>query len=81
MERAVILSMGGEREVRFPEEGKSVLSQLSSDYPTLDEIQRRYIQQVLDKTSGKLGGSGGAAEILGIKRTTLQNRMKKLGLR
>ena len=46
----------------------------------LDEMQRRYIQQVLEKTSGKIGGSGGAAEILGMKPSTLYDRMKKLGI-
>jgi transcriptional regulator with GAF, ATPase, and Fis domain len=48
---------------------------------TLDEMQRRYIRQVLEKTGGKIGGPGGAAEVLGMKRTTLSDRMKKLGLR
>ena len=55
--------------------------QLFYDYPTLDEIQRGYIREVLEKTGGKIGGPGGAADLFGIKRTTLQNRMKKLGLR
>jgi transcriptional regulator of acetoin/glycerol metabolism len=35
---------------------------------------------ILKETSGKLNGPGGAAEILGMKRTTLYTRMKKLGL-
>ncbi len=48
---------------------------------TLDEMQRRHIQHVLDTTGGKIGGPGGAAEILGMKRTTLNKRMKRLGLR
>lgn len=43
------------------------------DLPTkLEEVQRRYIQGVLDRT--------GAAELLGRKPTTLQSRMKKLGV-
>jgi transcriptional regulator with GAF, ATPase, and Fis domain len=48
---------------------------------TLDEMQRRNIQHVLDMTGGKIGGPGGAAEIIGMKRTTLNKRLKKLGLR
>ncbi|MCK5783716.1 MAG: hypothetical protein KAH06_04675, partial [Desulfobacterales bacterium] len=51
------------------------------DLPTLDEIQRRYITFTLEKTGGKLSGPGGATEILGMKRTSLYNRMKKLGIR
>lgn len=51
------------------------------DCPTMDQMQRRYIKYVLETTGGKLGGQGGAAEILGMKRTTLINRMKKLSLR
>jgi transcriptional regulator with GAF, ATPase, and Fis domain len=48
---------------------------------TLDEVQRRHSQHVLHTTGGKIGGPGGAAEILGMKRTTLNKRLKKLGLR
>ena len=81
VERTVPLSMGVELEFRLPEEEMTVSGSLFSDYPTLDEMQRRYIQQVLEKTGGKIGGTGGAAEILGMKRTTLNDRMRKLGLR
>jgi len=81
MERAMILSTGEELEFRLPAEGMRVSGQLFSDFPTLDEMQRRYIQQVLEETGGKIGGRGGAAEILGMKRTTLNDRMRKLGLR
>ena len=81
MERTMVLSMGGEPEFRLPARGMSIPGQLFSDYPTLDEIQRRYIQQVLEKTDGRIGGPGGAAEILGMNRTTVNHRMRKLGLR
>ncbi len=81
VERTVLLSMGEELEFRLPEEEMNLSGGLFSDFPTLDEMQRRYIEQVLEKTGGKIGGPGGAAEILGMKRTTLNDRMKKLGLR
>ncbi len=48
--------------------------------PTLDEVQRRHIRHVLDITGGRLYGTSGAAALLGLKPTTLQSRMKKLGL-
>ncbi len=53
---------------------------LLSDMPTMDELQRRYINYVIEKTNGKMSGTGGASEILGMKRTTLYTRMKKLGV-
>ena len=81
VERTVLLSMGEGLEFRMPAEEMNISGNPFSDYPTLDEIQRRYIQQVLEKTGGKIGGPGGAAEILGMKRTTLNDRMRKLGLR
>ena len=51
------------------------------DFPSLDEIQRRYINVVLNKTNGKMTGPGGAVNILGMKPSSLYARMKKLGLR
>jgi transcriptional regulator with GAF, ATPase, and Fis domain len=52
-----------------------------NDMPAFDEIQRRYIQMVLNKVNGKISGNGGAAEILKMKYSTLYAKMKKLGLR
>ena len=48
-------------------------------YP-LDEMERRYIAKVLEKTEGVVAGERGAARILGMKPTTLYSRMKKLGI-
>ena len=59
---------------------KATFGDIFTDEITLDELQRRYIKYTLDKTGGKMGGSGGAAELLGMKRTSLYTRMKKLGL-
>jgi PAS domain S-box-containing protein len=47
---------------------------------TLDEVQRRHIRKILDVTGGKISGSGGAAEVLGLKPTTLRSRMERLGM-
>ena len=47
---------------------------------TLDEMQRQHIRAVLQQTGGRVRGRHGAAEILGMKPTTLDNRMKKLGV-
>ena len=47
----------------------------------LQDLERRHILDVLEKSGWRLTGEGGASEILGLKRTTLQSRMKKLGIK
>ena len=47
---------------------------------TLDEVQRDQILRVLEHTAGRIRGNGGAAEILDILPTTLESRMKRLGI-
>ena len=81
MERAVLLSGHGELDLNLPSERKNIPTTQFEDLPTLEEVQRRYISFVMEKTNGKFSGPGGASEILGMKRTSLYNRMKKLGLR
>ena len=49
-------------------------------YP-LDEMEKRYITKVLEKTGGVVAGERGAARILGMKPTTLYSRIKKLGIK
>ena len=51
------------------------------EFPTLQEMEKKHIQRALDVSRGKIYGPGGAAELLGMKPTTLQSRMKKQGLR
>ncbi|MEE9275414.1 MAG: sigma 54-interacting transcriptional regulator [bacterium] len=48
---------------------------------TLEEHERRYILRVLKDTNGVVSGERGAARVLGMKPTTLQSRMRKLGIR
>lgn len=48
---------------------------------TLAENERLHIQKVLKATEGRIYGDGGAAEILGLPPTTLQSRMKRLGVK
>jgi transcriptional regulator with GAF, ATPase, and Fis domain len=47
---------------------------------TIEEVERAHIEKVLAECDWKIRGKGGAAEHLGLKRTTLQSRMKKLGI-
>jgi formate hydrogenlyase transcriptional activator len=53
---------------------------LSSNATTLEEIEREAIARALHFCNGVVGGPHGAAKRLGMKRTTLQARMQKLGL-
>jgi formate hydrogenlyase transcriptional activator len=48
--------------------------------PTLHTAEREHILRVLRETAGQIGGSDGAAARLGLKRTTLNSKMKKLGI-
>jgi formate hydrogenlyase transcriptional activator len=47
----------------------------------LEAIERRHIVAVLERVGWRVSGKGGAAEILGLKRSTLNSKMKKLGIR
>ncbi|MEN8244222.1 MAG: sigma 54-interacting transcriptional regulator [Thermodesulfobacteriota bacterium] len=81
IERTVLLSMDGELELDLSPLRKSVAKDQFADLPSFDEVQRRYIRYILDRTNGKIGGADGAASIMEMNRCTLYNRMKKLGLR
>ena len=47
----------------------------------MEEVERAHIKMVLEACDWKILGKNGAAEYLGLKRTTLQSRMKKLGIK
>jgi transcriptional regulator with GAF, ATPase, and Fis domain len=81
MERATLLSTGPQFELILPERGSEASPSIIGDTPTMEELQRRYINLIIEKSNGKISGPGGAAQILGMKRTSLYTRMKKLGLR
>jgi formate hydrogenlyase transcriptional activator len=80
IERAMILSEGAELDVRgsLPSTGGGGAG---AGVRTLEDIQREYIRLVLEQTGGRVSGDGGAAELLGMKPTTLEARMRKLGIK
>jgi transcriptional regulator with GAF, ATPase, and Fis domain len=80
LERAVLLSGDNQLELNLPSEVKGKEDHPFADFPSLKEVQRRYIRDVLKRTGGKIAGPGGAAEILGMKRTSLYARMRTLGM-
>lgn len=79
VERAVILSPGPELRVPLAEL-KPEAEGASKGATTLEAAEREHILRVLRETNWVVGGPSGAAAQLGMKRTTLQSRMKKLGI-
>jgi formate hydrogenlyase transcriptional activator len=79
VERAVILSPGPELRVPLAEL-KRVTVTASGGAKTLEAAERDHILNVLKETRWVVGGPFGAAARLGMKRTTLQSRMKKLSI-
>ena len=68
-------------------QGRPVVTPLGAPPPvalagltTLAEHERRYLVEVLRTVGGRIYGPGGAAQILGLPPSTLQSRMKKLGV-
>ncbi|WP_375771642.1 sigma 54-interacting transcriptional regulator [Archangium gephyra] len=89
LERATILSrkaeLGAEAfdlPIRLPGAKAAVEAPplVEGAVPTLEEVQRQHILRVLTLTQGRIYGPGGAAALLGLKPSTLQSRMKKLGI-
>jgi len=78
IERSVILSQGP--ILRVPLVELNLATEDSHSDSTLESLQRENIIRVLRETGGVLGGPRGAAARLGLKRTTLQYKMQKLGI-
>jgi formate hydrogenlyase transcriptional activator len=83
IERAVILSPGP--ELRVPEIEMLSITDTPADHATspltsLKNAERETILRVLQECRWRIGGTNGAAARLGIKRTTLLSRLKKLGI-
>jgi len=83
IERAVILSRGTELQIslnEFKQRTKAVSVGVSSSSSTLEQAEREHILRALGETSWVIGGRAGAAARLGMKRTTLQSLMRRLGI-
>jgi formate hydrogenlyase transcriptional activator len=78
IERSVILSEGTILNVPLSEL-RPVYAGARHD-ATLESLEREHIVQTLRETGGVISGSHGAAARLGMKRTTLQSRMQKMGI-
>jgi len=75
-------------DLRSAGEFETLIAEISGRFVTLppEEIDEavtaalEHIQAVLEQTGWRIRGAGAAAEILGLKPTTLESRMKKLGI-
>jgi transcriptional regulator with GAF, ATPase, and Fis domain len=77
IEHAMIVSRGKTLDVRVPTHESS-----KPDAPrNLGDVERKHIMAVLEKTGWRVAGQGGAAEVLGLKRTTLLSKMKRFGIK
>jgi formate hydrogenlyase transcriptional activator len=83
IERGVILSRGSTLVVPLAElkqHVKSPRSDAGRAFNTLEDAEREHIRQALEEAKWLVGGPSGAAARLGMKRTTLQSKMVKLGI-
>ncbi|HMF48252.1 MAG TPA: sigma 54-interacting transcriptional regulator, partial [Candidatus Saccharimonadales bacterium] len=85
IERAVILSRGSELQIPVaelkPRNGIGTPQLAATNgFETLEHAEREHIVRTLGETKWVIGGPTGAASRLGMKRTTLQSRMRKLGI-
>jgi transcriptional regulator with GAF, ATPase, and Fis domain len=77
--RAIILSSDG--VISLSDIALSAVRVTASVGTTLEEIERNHIQRMLSTTLWRIEGRRGAAELLGMKPSTLRSRLRKLGIR
>ena len=80
IERCVILTQGDELNVPHNQLKRAVGRVVASGASTFEQAERQVIIDAVKAASGRISGKGGAAERLGLKRTTLQNKMRKLNI-
>jgi formate hydrogenlyase transcriptional activator len=80
IERAVIVSPGPVLQVPLTDLNPRAVPSRPMPQDTLEDAERKHILAVLKETQWVLGGLNGAAARLGMKRSTLQFRMRKLGI-
>jgi transcriptional regulator with GAF, ATPase, and Fis domain len=77
VEGALISSKGKKLNFDLPK----IANVMTSDFKSLEEMERQYILDVLKAKNWKIGGEDSAASTLGIPSSTLRSRIKKLGLK
>lgn len=69
-----------QKQVLMPQK-ESACFALQEPAPSLEEVEKQYIIYVLRKTKGKIYGSGGALEILNMKKSTFYNRLEQYSIK
>lgn len=77
VERSMILMNSPQLSFDFLKAG---VSRTLREFHKLQDVETQHIRKILDRTAWKIRGKNGAAEILGMKPTTLETRMSKLGI-
>src|SRR6202521_2811929 len=80
IERCVIFTQGDELKVPHDQLKRTASRGTGSASSTFEQAERQVIVDALKAASGRISGKGGASERLGLKRTTLQNKMRKLNI-
>ena len=80
IERAVLLCSGRRLTIPPLDESPTRPEPDEEKILTLREMEARHILKALEKCKGRVSGQGGAADLLGVKPTTLFSKMKRLGL-
>ena len=82
VQRAVVVCSGAAiRAENIALDFGKAIEGVGEEIITLEELERRYIREVLEKTGWVIKGAHGAAVLLGLLPSTLHFRMKKLGIR
>ncbi|MEQ9619758.1 MAG: PAS domain S-box protein [Deltaproteobacteria bacterium] len=76
IERAVIITKDDKLNIDLP----SVERQSAIKAKSLNELEKNHIVEILNTTNWRIRGKAGAAELLGLKPTTLESRMRRLGI-
>ena len=75
VERALILANSSRLQIRAPKPTNSTTISLA-----MEDIEREHLRKVLEMTGWRIRGKDGAAEILGVKPTTLESRIARFNL-
>jgi formate hydrogenlyase transcriptional activator len=85
IERSVLLTSGDTiKQIHLPSHNPQLLPTVASEefiLKTIDENERDFILKTLKYCNGRIGGESGAARILGVPTSTLNSKMKRLGIR
>ena len=80
LERSLVMSTGDELLLPEPFAGLPLTKSTGGRAPTYGEAMKRCLEQALEASGGKIYGEDSAAAALGLKPTTLQSKMRKLGI-